>query len=244
MVVAVVGAALALFETVLPWAFAVLRKRRRRAKKTGEEEKNAPRVESKAVVREGASDGQRTEDDGQRVETDGQRIEDDGHGVADDGQKVEAPETVDTADAERLWEEARTIPHNFKPDWKKDREYLTKVYGAAKLGHLEAMVKVGDYAYRRGAVVEAYYWTALAELKGAEGLDETLRKLKARWISKGFPSQRSNVYDEFTERQGSFARALLRIRCAVDTPLARARMRELADLGCEEARLFMGRLKS
>ena len=133
------------------------------------------------------------------------------------------------------------MPHSFIPDMRTDGDYLSKVYDAAKLGHLEAMVKLGDYACRRGTVVEAYYWTALAELKGAKGLDAALRRMRALWLSKRCPPERGNFHDGFSEVQGSFARALLRIRSAVDSPLARVRMRELAEQGCEEARLFLQR---
>lgn len=39
--------------------------------------------------------------------------------------------------------------------------------------------------------------------------------------------------------KGSFARALLRIRCGIEHVRARLRMRELAEQGCEEARQFL-----
>lgn len=144
-----------------------------------------------------------------------------------------------TEDAEALWTKARAMPHGFVPDFQEDGEYLSLVLRAARLGHLEAMVKLGDYAYRRGAVVEAYYWTSLAELKGAKGLDIALRDMRTRWMSKGCLPEYENVYEGFSEMQGSFARALLRIRCAVDAPLARARMKELAEHGLAEAQLFL-----
>ena len=131
------------------------------------------------------------------------------------------------------------MTHRFKPDWEKDREYLAKVYGAAKLGHLEAMVKLGEYAGRRGAVVEAFYWTLLAELKGATGLKVQLRELRSRWQALGCPQQYHNTYRDFTEEQGVFARAVLRLQCGVNPQYARARLKELADRGVEEARLFL-----
>ena len=149
------------------------------------------------------------------------------------------PRPVVMEEAERLWLEAREMPHEFIPDPETDHDYLAKVYGAAKLGHLEAMVKLGDYAFRRGALVEAYYWTALAELKGAEGLDEAMGMMMEEWMEEECPTEYDNAYDEFTEEQGSFARALLRIRCAVDSQIAWARMRELAEAGSAEAKLFL-----
>ena len=147
------------------------------------------------------------------------------------------------SDADRLWEEAREMTHRFTPDWEKDQEYLSKIYAAARLGHLEAMTKLGEYAGRRGAVVEAFYWTLLAELKGATGLKVQLRELRSRWQALGCPGQYHNTYGDFTEEQGVFARAVLRLQCGVNPQYARARLKELAERGVEEARLFFGNLK-
>ena len=131
------------------------------------------------------------------------------------------------------------MTHRFEPDWEKDQEYLSKIYAAARLGHLEAMTKLGEYAGRRGAVVEAFYWTLLAELKGATGLKVQLRELRSRWQDLGCPEQYRNAYKDFTEEQGVFARAVLRLQCEVDPQYARARLTELADRGVEEAWLFL-----
>ena len=174
-------------------------------------------------VQEDPGKGQRTGDNGQR------------QGAQDVG-RLEGQ-----TEADRLWEEARRMTHNFKPDLEKDKAYLSKICAAARLGHLEAMAKLGEYAFRRKAFVEAYYWTALAELKGAKGLERTLRNIRSSWLAAGCPAQRSNTYDGFSEQQGSFARALLRIHCAVGRPVARARLKELADRGVPEAQLFLGK---
>lgn len=228
--IGVVGA-LALFETVLPRAFAALRKWRSRAKERAEaeeEERGVPSAGNDAAVqcplspvREEPEEEHRTEDGGQR------------QGSFDLGQPKELTE------ASRLWDEARGLPHRFNPDWEKDQDYLSKVYGAARLGHLEAMAKLGEYAARRGAVVEAFYWTLLAELKGATGLKVKLRELRSKWQALGCPSQYGNAYEEFTEEQGSFARAVLRLQCGINPQYARARLKELAAHGVEEARLFL-----
>ena len=227
----VVGA-FALCETVLPWTFAGLRKWRRRAKAkvAGKDETSSadtvetPRLQENAKGTPPPADEQPPADAQPPV---------------DAQPPTDAQPPADGQTATRLWEEARGMAHNFTPDWVLDKDYLTKIYGAAKLGHLEAMAKLGEYALRRGAVVEAYYWTALAKLYGASGLSKTLLLIGSIWMSEGCPTEYENVYSEFTEMQGSFARALLRIRCAVDTPTAEARMRELAEQGCVEAQLFM-----
>ena len=159
-----------------------------------------------------------------------------------DGTDLPAPglRDADGTVAQRLWKVARSMPHGFIPNPETDGDYLAKVYGAAKLGHLEAMAKLGEYAGRRGAVVEAFYWTILAELKGATGLGIALREMRSRWLSEGCPEEYENAYTDFTEEQGVFARAVLRLQCGVDPQYACARLKELADRGVEESRLFLG----
>ena len=106
-------------------------------------------------------------------------------------------------------------------------------------GHWLLRETLAAILIRRGKLVEAYYWTALSDLKGAEGLANVLRQIESEWVMSGCPMEYDNVYDGYSEQQGSFARALLRIRCVVDLSLGRVRMRELAKQNCEEARLFM-----
>ena len=219
-----VVAALALAETLVPRLLCVLahwRQERARAIRNASAGAKAPVGEV------------------ERVETVGQveRIEE-----ADEAAGRSSSQFADGgANAQMLWEEAREMPHNFIPDPDEDRDYLTRVHGAAKLGHLEAMVKLGDYAYRRGAVVEAFYWTLLAELKGATGLGAALREMRVRWMSEGCPEEYENTYVEFTEEQGVFARAVLRLQCGVDPQYARARLKELAERGVEDAMRFLKR---
>ena len=236
------------FETILPRFIAALRHAHRKDAAAREADAkttqmSAPSVpvqgpESSAAVRSPLSSAR----DG---------VLDAGHGDGEEGQwitdKGQSPRALvdgrseGQSAADRLWAEARALTHNFIPDPSTDADYLAKLHGAANLGHLVAMAKLGDYAFRRNALVEAYYWTALANLKGATGLDEPLRQIETCWMSYGFPTEYENVYTYFSEEQGSFARALLRIRCAVDAPSARARMRELAEQGCHEAWLFLKR---
>ncbi len=61
-------------------------------------------------------------------------------------------------------------------------------------------------------------------------------------IEEGCPEEYENAYGEFTEEQGVFARAVLRLQCGVDSQYARARLKELADRGVPEARLFLGKV--
>ena len=143
--------------------------------------------------------------------------------------------------AEALWDKARSLPHGFVPDEIEDGVYLTLVREAAALGHLSAMVKLGDYAFRRGWIVEAYYWTVLAQMHGAEGLETALGEMRKTWTKEGNPPEYENVSPCFSEARGSFARAVLSIKCGRNVTRARRRLRELADMGCSEARLYLDR---
>ena len=249
----VVGA-LALFETVLPWAFAALRKWRRRTKEAGVVRTQLPSANANLAKTDVANDARALEVSSCSARATPQSVFAKVDALTNDAtlafpdSGVAGSENAKSAyrerdlrsDADRLWEEARGMAHRFKPDWEKDQEYLSKIYAAARLGHLEAMTKLGEYAGRRGAVVEAFYWTILAELKGATGLGVALREMRSRWLSEGCPAEYRNAYGEFTEEQGVFARAVLRLQCGVDPQYARARLKELADRGVEEARLFLG----
>ena len=143
--------------------------------------------------------------------------------------------------AEALWNKARSLPHGFVPDEVKDGEYLALVREAAALGHVEAMAKLGDYAFRRGWIVEAFYWTVLAQMHGAEGLETALGEMRKTWTKEGNPPEYENVSPCFSEARGSFARAVLSIKCGRNVTRARRRLRELADMGCSEARLYLDR---
>ena len=231
----VVGA-LALCETILPWAFAALRRWRESGTSCDDSNETLPQSATLSLAQGDTKDIRLVFGVRPRIPK-----ELCARSVSSLRQSENESILNEKAneEAQRMWDESRRMRHRFKPDWDEDWNYLSRVCGAARLGHLEAMVKLGDYAYRRGKIVEAYYWTALAELKGANGLDVALREMKTRWLSEGCPKEYENVYGWFSETQGSFARALLRIRCAVNAPLARERMKELAERGLAEAQLFL-----
>ena len=151
----------------------------------------------------------------------------------------EPPPPPSSADADTLWAEARAMPHNYVPDPQRDGEYLWRLYGAAKLGHAGAMAKIGDYAFRRQALVEAFYWKWKAQANGWDGKESpTLREIRKAWMLARYPTEYENVGDWFSEEQGVFARAVLRLQCGVNQAAARKRLQELAGRGQEDALLF------
>ena len=145
---------------------------------------------------------------------------------------------VDSDRRAEAWDRARKLPHNFVPDPDADYEYLRLVHDAARAGSRRAMVKLADYARRRCADVESYYWLTLAKIHGAEGLDEAIEYCRKQWKVNGFNPEYENEYVFFTERQGVLGRAALRLDSGVDVTMARARLKAMIADGDQEARLI------
>ena len=156
----------------------------------------------------------------------------------------EAVPGVSAADSDRravAWDKAREMPHNFVPDPDADYEYLRLMHDAARAGSRRAMVKLADYARRRCADVESYYWLTMAKIHGAEGLDEAIAYCRNQWKVNGFNPEYENEYVFFTERQGVLGRAALRLDSGVDVTMARARLKVLIANGDQEAKLILER---
>ena len=149
---------------------------------------------------------------------------------------------VSAVDSDRravAWDKAREMPHNFVPDPDADYEYLRLVHDAARAGSRRAMVKLADYARRRRADVESYYWLTMAKIHGAEGLDKAITYCRNQWKVNGFNPEYGNEYVFFTERQGVLGRAALRLDSGVDATMARARLKAMIADGDREAKLIL-----
>jgi len=116
-----------------------------------------------------------------------------------------------SATGEELFEQARALPHQQIPDFNVDGEYLDLLGQSAAKGYAPALVKLGEYAMRRAAWVEAYYWMKQAQRNGMHGLSPTLREIRKNWSQDDFPNQSSNVNKLFSIEAGSLGRALLHI---------------------------------
>ena len=148
---------------------------------------------------------------------------------------------VSAVDSDRravAWDKAREMPHNFVPNPDADYEYLRLVHDAARAGSRRAMVKLADYARRRCADVESYYWLTLAKIHGAEDLDEAIAYCRNQWKVNGFNPEYENEYIFFTERQGVLGRAALRLDSGVDVTMARVRLKAMIADGDQEAKLI------
>lgn len=146
------------------------------------------------------------------------------------------PPPVFSGRAEEAWQEARQIKHSFIPNTDTDYAYLRLLNESARLGHAEARFKLGEYALRRAAFVEAYYWLKMAKASGqGKGVDEALGCCLREWRLAGFDPQYENVTESFSERQGSLGRAALRLDSGVEATRARERLRQMVLSGDHEA---------
>jgi len=136
--------------------------------------------------------------------------------------------------------------HNVIPNYEEDSAYLNLVQSAAEGGHVPALLKLSDYAFRRAAFVEAYFWARLArrrlELAGdsrAKELDKTLRKIRREWTANGQPGEHGNFYKAFSLDRGKLARALLRLDSGIEISRMRELIALLAGKGNTDAALFV-----
>lgn len=121
---------------------------------------------------------------------------------------------------------ARQMSRHTIPDFETDGEYLTLLGKSAALGFPRALAKLGDYALRRGAKVEAYFWLWKARLHGMSGLDSMLHKIRKRWVEGGYPAERYNRHDLFEEEDAAAALALLDLSAGRNRLDARAFLEE------------------
>lgn len=86
---------------------------------------------------------------------------------------------------EALYKKARAMTHRMIPDFDTDGTYLELLGMSAAAGHAPAMAKLGDYAMRRAAWVESYYWMSLAKRSGMQGLESVMSKIRREWALAG-----------------------------------------------------------
>jgi len=142
---------------------------------------------------------------------------------------AQTPQTSQTSQTPLPGEEdyirARAMVHQKIPDFEFDGPYLKLLGKSAAAGYAPALAKLGKYAMRRAAWVEAYYWMKLAQRNGMHGLSPTLREIRKNWSLDGFPGQLSNVNRLFTDEAGSLGRALLHVDSGHEAAKAKAFLR-------------------
>jgi len=146
-------------------------------------------------------------------------------------------------EAQKKWIAARKMAHQFVPDWKRDWDYLELLHEAATAGDAAAMNKLSEYAFRRGAFVEAYYWKMKLELQGGQISKPTTAEVLKAWKTSGCPAQYDGMNPGFSEEQGMFARSVMRLKAGVDVAKANTRLTKLAAAGNADAQLYLQRGK-
>ena len=160
----------------------------------------------------------------------------DGYG---EGATGRALQDADGDGAEAAWE--RVLEMERKAGFAPDEAYLAALHTAAAEGVVDAMARLGEVALGRGTVVEAFYWTLLADMYGHPEVATTLRNLRSHWMRTGCPDEAENVSETFSEMQGDFARAVLAVQSGINAPLARRQLEGLAAAGCREAQILLER---
>ena len=151
------------------------------------------------------------------------------------------PSSADSDEAQRLWEEARAMPHQEVSDFSTDWQYMTLLHKAAKLGHAEACSKIGDYAYRRGALIEAFFWKWKAEADGGRCAEPSLEEVRVQCLASGALAEPGEMDGSYGIEEDDFARAVIAVQSGMSVATAMQRLKELAECGVEEAQLFLAR---
>ena len=127
------------------------------------------------------------------------------------------------------------------PSFETDWYYMTLVHKAAVLGHAVAMSALGDFAFQRGDVVEAFYWKQRVEMGGGRCRNPSLANIIETWTEVGCPDGSEEVGAGLSEQQADFAHAVLCLKSRVDPRFGTMRLKELADAGDEDAKKFLKR---
>ena len=135
--------------------------------------------------------------------------------------KSTLPLQPSTLTGKDLYNQARLLPHQKIPDFKLDGKYLDMLGQSAYLGCPQAAAKLGEYAMRRSAWVEAYYWMSTARLHGMTNLSDTLSEILKNWRLANCPNEEKNIHPLFDEDAGSVGRALLNLAAGNDFVKAR-----------------------
>jgi len=122
---------------------------------------------------------------------------------------------------EELFARACALPQQEIPDYANNGRHLRVLGQSAAAGYAPAMALLGQYAMRREAWVEAYYWTWRARSRGLKNTYGALREIRMNWSLAGFPDEAENVHLLFSEEQGSVGRALLAMDTGRDMAAAR-----------------------
>jgi len=119
-----------------------------------------------------------------------------------------------------------------------DPDCIMRAFRRAYKRRPECFVQLGEYAWYRGAMVEAHFWVSMAKYRGVEGLDEWLVEIRRRWMQAGRPDEEENVYPQFPFQRGELARAHLMIMSGINVRASFEFIESMALEGNRDARLI------
>ena len=159
-------------------------------------------------------------------------------------EKIEGEEKIEGGEGderEKLWAEARGITPGEMPSFETDLQYVAPLLEAAERGEAEAMSALGDFAFQRGALVEAFYWRLRVEMGAGCCCNPILTNIISAWVGVGCPDGGEEIGASLSEQQAAFAHAVLCLLSGVDPRYGTMRLKELSDAGVEDAKQFLER---
>ena len=102
-------------------------------------------------------------------------------------------------------------------------------------GDPEWFVRLGEYAWRRGAMVESHYWITVAKAHGVAGLDDRLKYLRKRWVQAGHRLGDGRIYETFPRERMELANHYMMFACRFSAEVNRLWIEREAQSGNVDA---------
>ena len=109
-------------------------------------------------------------------------------------------------------------------------------------GRPEYFVRLGEYAWRRGAMIEAHYWVSMAKFHGVVGLDDWLGEIRRRWILLGRQMEDGYHYSTFPYERRALAHQYMMLACGFSAGVCRLNLMRMAEAGDREAAIILNAL--
>lgn len=139
------------------------------------------------------------------------------------------------------WEERRKMEQAEEQFAREacDISHLMRLHRLARRRRPELFVRLGEYSWHRGAMIETHFWVSLAKINGVEGLDEWLHQIRTRWLQSGCRREEDNEYELYPLRRSVLAQALMMCATGKDLHINHDVIVDFAQHGDRDARAIL-----
>ena len=132
---------------------------------------------------------------------------------------------------------------------QQDGRYFQTLYQAAQAGSLSAMNKLGEFAFARRDLVEAFYWKLMLEMRHGKPSGLSAQGICRFWQDVGCPKPTADAGGSFTDNQSKLAMAVLDLWSGRHVHTPKETIRQMVEEGDKDAllcakRLGIGRARS